>query len=137
MSVSRLIGASNGRFRLTTASGGSGGISSARFGFPDNNQQALAGSHTWGPEGVIAPRHNRELSGGPHDNPHRSQHPTPAQAVRVLAGQLAKRACISQAWICRLETGDENPTLASVTRIARALDVEVAELLAKPSEWAS
>ena len=48
--------------------------------------------------------------------------------------QLAKRACISQAWVCRLETGDENPTLASVTRIARALDVEVAELLAKPSE---
>jgi transcriptional regulator with XRE-family HTH domain len=51
--------------------------------------------------------------------------------------QLAKGARISQAWVCRLETGDENPTLASVTRIARALDVEVAELLAKPSEWAS
>jgi hypothetical protein len=36
MSVSRLIGASNGRFRPTTASGGSAEITSARFGFPDN-----------------------------------------------------------------------------------------------------
>ena len=51
--------------------------------------------------------------------------------------QLAKGARISQAWVCRLETGDENPTLASVTRIARALGVNVADLLAKPSEWAS
>ena len=48
--------------------------------------------------------------------------------------QLAKLARISQAWVCRLETGDENPTLASVTGIARALDVEVPELLANPSE---
>jgi len=30
--------------------------------------------------------------------------------------QLAKGARISQAWVGRLETGDENPTLASVTR---------------------
>jgi transcriptional regulator with XRE-family HTH domain len=37
--------------------------------------------------------------------------------------QLAKGARISQAWVCRLETGDKNPTLASVTRIARALGV--------------
>ena len=48
--------------------------------------------------------------------------------------QLAKGARISQAWVCRLETRDENPTLASVTRIARALGVNVAELLEKPTE---
>ncbi len=48
--------------------------------------------------------------------------------------QLVKLARISQAWVCRLETGDENPTVASVTRIARALGVNVAELLAKSPE---
>ena len=48
--------------------------------------------------------------------------------------RLAKLARISQAWVCRLETGDENPTLASVTRIARAIGVNDAELLAKSPE---
>ncbi len=43
--------------------------------------------------------------------------------------EVAKRAGTSQAWICRIETGDENPTLASMRRIARALGVEVADLL--------
>ena len=48
--------------------------------------------------------------------------------------QLAKLARSSQAWICRLETRDENPTLASVTRIARALGVNVAQLLQNPAD---
>ena len=42
---------------------------------------------------------------------------------------VAKRAGASQAWICRIETGDANPTLASLRRIARALDVDVVDLL--------
>ncbi|MEA3278583.1 MAG: helix-turn-helix domain-containing protein [Pseudomonadota bacterium] len=50
---------------------------------------------------------------------------------------LAKLARTSQAWICRLETGDENPTLGSVMRIARALDVEAAELLQEPAQWSA
>lgn len=58
--------------------------------------------------------------------------------LRVRSGysqaQLAKLARISQAWVCRVETGDENPTHASVARIDRAVGAEVAELLAKPSE---
>ncbi|KAA6184235.1 helix-turn-helix domain-containing protein [Thiohalocapsa marina] len=43
--------------------------------------------------------------------------------------ELGKRARISQGRICRLEIGNENPTLTSLSRIARALEVETAELL--------
>ncbi len=50
--------------------------------------------------------------------------------------RLARLARMSQPWICRLETGDENPTLASVTRIARALGVNVAQLLQNPADRA-
>ena len=50
---------------------------------------------------------------------------------------LAKLARTSQSWICRIETGNENPTLGSVTRIARALRVEVADLLREPVERAA
>lgn len=61
-----------------------------------------------------------------------------ARRLRARSGysqaRLSKLARISQAWVYPLETGDENPTLASLTRIARALDVEVPELLANPSE---
>ena len=51
--------------------------------------------------------------------------------------RLAQLAGISQPWICRIETGDEDPTLASVARIARALRVEVAELFRDPAERAA
>ncbi len=51
--------------------------------------------------------------------------------------RLAQLARTSQSWICRIETGDENPTLASVTRIARALRVDLAELLREPAERAA
>jgi predicted transcriptional regulator len=48
--------------------------------------------------------------------------------------EVAKRAGASQAWICRIETGDANPTLASLRRIARAPDVEVVDLLQRRPE---
>ena len=47
---------------------------------------------------------------------------------------LAKLARTSQSWICRSETGNENPTLGRVARIARALRVDVADLLRKPAD---
>jgi predicted transcriptional regulator len=47
--------------------------------------------------------------------------------------RLAELACPSQSWICRIESGDENNTLASLTRIARALPVEGADLLREPA----
>jgi transcriptional regulator with XRE-family HTH domain len=50
---------------------------------------------------------------------------------------LAKLARTSQSWICRIETGNENPTLGSVMRIARALRVEVTDLLREPAERAA
>jgi transcriptional regulator with XRE-family HTH domain len=50
--------------------------------------------------------------------------------------EVAKRAGTSQAWICRIETGDANPTLASLRRIARALDVQVVDLLQRCPEQA-
>jgi transcriptional regulator with XRE-family HTH domain len=43
--------------------------------------------------------------------------------------RLAELARTSQSWICRIERGNENPSLASVTRIAGALQVDVLDLL--------
>ena len=48
--------------------------------------------------------------------------------------RLAELACPSQSWICRIESGDQNNTLASLTRIARALPVEGADLLREAAE---
>jgi transcriptional regulator with XRE-family HTH domain len=48
--------------------------------------------------------------------------------------ELAKRSRTSQTWICRIEIGDENPTLGSIKRIAHALDVQVVELLRERPE---
>lgn len=42
---------------------------------------------------------------------------------------LARRAKVTQGWISRLENRVENPTLNSLTQIAKALDVEVIDLL--------
>lgn len=42
---------------------------------------------------------------------------------------LAQRAKVTQGWISRLENRVENPTLNSLTQIAKALDVEVIDLL--------
>jgi len=45
---------------------------------------------------------------------------------------LAERACVTQGWISRIETtADENPTLDSLERIARALGVDMKALLAE------
>jgi transcriptional regulator with XRE-family HTH domain len=51
--------------------------------------------------------------------------------------RLAELAGTSQSWICKIETGDENPTLVSVSRIARALDVKVVELMQEPATQAA
>ncbi len=43
---------------------------------------------------------------------------------------LAKKAKVSQAYIAKLETGvKKNPSLATLKRIAKALKVDVGELL--------
>jgi len=42
---------------------------------------------------------------------------------------LAKRAGVKQPYIVALEKGRENPTLATLKRLAKALKVTVAELL--------
>jgi transcriptional regulator with XRE-family HTH domain len=58
------------------------------------------------------------------------------RAVRRQAGYSQARLAVlshtSQSWISRIETGDENPTLERVVEIARALRVEVADLLREP-----
>jgi transcriptional regulator with XRE-family HTH domain len=51
--------------------------------------------------------------------------------------RLAALTGRSQSWICKLETERANPTLASVVRVAEALDVAVAELLREPVERAA
>ena len=43
--------------------------------------------------------------------------------------ELAERSGVCQSWISRLESGEENPTLASLTRVADALGLELPDLL--------
>jgi transcriptional regulator with XRE-family HTH domain len=44
--------------------------------------------------------------------------------------ELAKRARVSQGYLAKLERGEKaNPSLATLERLAKALDVPVAELL--------
>lgn len=43
--------------------------------------------------------------------------------------QVAKLARMSQSWICKIERGNENPTLECMGRIAGALRVEASDLL--------
>jgi transcriptional regulator with XRE-family HTH domain len=42
---------------------------------------------------------------------------------------LAKKAGISRVFVARLETGKQDPTLTTLTKLAKALKVKVGELL--------
>jgi transcriptional regulator with XRE-family HTH domain len=55
------------------------------------------------------------------------------QACGYSQAKLAELARTSQSWICRIERGNENPSLASVTRIAGALQVDVSDLFRAPA----
>ena len=49
---------------------------------------------------------------------------------RMTQAQLAKRAKVTQAYVAMLEAGvKKNPSLVTLKRIAKALKVEVGELL--------
>jgi transcriptional regulator with XRE-family HTH domain len=53
--------------------------------------------------------------------------------LRTKAGmsqeELAKRAKVHRITVLNIEGGHETPTIATLTKLARALDVDVAELL--------
>ena len=51
---------------------------------------------------------------------------------RLSQEQLAVDADINVSYISRLERGFENPTLATLDRLATALNVKTGDLLAKP-----
>jgi transcriptional regulator with XRE-family HTH domain len=66
-------------------------------------------------------------------------HALVARNVRLLRVQLglsqealADHAGVNRAYVGRLERGLENPTLAVLERLAKAVDVEITELFAKP-----
>ncbi len=42
---------------------------------------------------------------------------------------LAKKAGLSRVYIARLELGQQDPTLGTLTKLAKALKVKVAELI--------
>ena len=63
-----------------------------------------------------------------------------ARNIRRLrvAGQISQDAFavdagIDRAYVSRLETGQENPTILILERIASALEVEIDELFRKPA----
>jgi transcriptional regulator with XRE-family HTH domain len=51
------------------------------------------------------------------------------EAREMSQGTLAKRARITREYVNKLEAGRYDPTVGVVTRIARALGVEIGELL--------
>ena len=55
------------------------------------------------------------------------------RALRQEAGlsqaELADRVGVSQTWISRLELGQGNPTLNTLTRLPEAFDVRITDLL--------
>ncbi len=46
-------------------------------------------------------------------------------AANLTQGELAKRANVSQQQIAKLERPDENPTIATLVKVANALDVRL------------
>lgn len=52
------------------------------------------------------------------------------EARGLMQEELAHRADLHPTWVSRLESGDKNPTWATVARIAAALDMRVSELAA-------
>lgn len=56
------------------------------------------------------------------------------RAARCYSQQLlATKAGVSQSLISRIEHNEENPTLATLGRIAAALEIRVAVLLEEPT----
>jgi transcriptional regulator with XRE-family HTH domain len=51
------------------------------------------------------------------------------RAREMTQAQLAERAGVSRATIARIETGEANPDLDTMSKIARGLGVPTAELL--------
>ena len=47
----------------------------------------------------------------------------------LTQGELAKTSGVSQAYLSQIETGEANPTVATLQRIADALDVPARELM--------
>lgn len=43
--------------------------------------------------------------------------------------ELAKRAGMAQSAICYLETGQKNPSIKTMEKLAKALDISLTELL--------
>ena len=51
------------------------------------------------------------------------------QAAGLSQEVLAELSGLSQTWISRLEQGDANPTMETLTSLAQALEIDVAALL--------
>ncbi len=54
-------------------------------------------------------------------------------ARQISQDAFAADAGIDRAYVSRLETGQENPTILILERIASALEVEIDELFRKPA----
>lgn len=50
-------------------------------------------------------------------------------ANKMSQGDIFRATKIDRAYICNLETGKQNPTLETIEKIAKALDVEIYELI--------
>lgn len=69
--------------------------------------------------------HNRRLVGARINELRRTQ--------GLSLRKLAQMVNMDYAYICNIESGQANPTLDSLSRIAAGLDVEIIELFEDPS----
>ncbi len=51
------------------------------------------------------------------------------QAAGLSQEALAELTGLSQTWISRLESGDGNPTIETLTRVAKAFEINLSDLL--------
>ena len=56
-----------------------------------------------------------------------------SRAMKMTSTDLARRADISQSYVAEIESGKKNPSLEVLSRIARALNVSLTEILAGAS----
>ena len=77
-------------------------------------------------------RHGDSPTRGQRCRASRAQSREPAPYPRADAGGLARDAAVPRSTIANLESGEANPSLAVLVKVAQALGVPIDELLASP-----
>ncbi|WP_436775973.1 helix-turn-helix domain-containing protein [Yinghuangia sp. YIM S09857] len=78
------------------------------------------------------PRHGDDLAGAFGGNVRRRR-----EEAGLTLEQLSARSSVSRAMLSKVERGEKSPTIGVASRIARALDVALSDLIGAPADAAS